>query len=142
MPQYLQTHTTSSYTPHPTQQKMVKIVLDGFFADNHGRNCDAHPFGCENALLESEGNGVGRLVCLHLVERIHLAGYAVQEDGTDDCLVHFASRECTNGDIAQHLDGCLLRIMEIFLPDSENCSMRVLYHCNRRYAYAKTVDKL
>ena len=66
------------------QQKMVKIVLVGFLPDDHGCSCDVHPFGCGNALLESEGNCVGRLVCLRLVERIHLAGCAVQEDGTDD----------------------------------------------------------
>jgi len=90
MPQYLQTHVTSSYTPHTTQQKMVKIVLVGFLPDDHGRSCDAHPFGCGNALLEREGNGVGRLVCLRLVEQIHLVGYAVREDGTDDCRVCFA----------------------------------------------------
>jgi hypothetical protein len=77
MPQYLQTHVTSFYTLHTIQQKMVKIVLAGFLPDNHGRSCDAHPFGCGNALLESEGNGVSRLVHLRLVEQIHLAGYAV-----------------------------------------------------------------
>ena len=54
-------------------------------------SCDAHPFGCRNALLEREGNGVGRLVHLHLVKRIHLAGYAMQEDGIDDCGVSFAA---------------------------------------------------
>ena len=50
-------------------------------------------------------------------------GYAVQEDVTDDCRVCYAAREYANGDIDQRLDGCLLRIMEVFLPDSENRSM-------------------
>ena len=121
---------------------MVKIVPVGFLPENYGRSCDAHPFGCGNALLESKGNGVGRLARLRLVERIHLAGYTVQEDDTDDCRVCFAAQEYANGDIAQHLDGCLLRITEVFLPDSENRSLRALYHRNCGYAYAETVDKL
>jgi hypothetical protein len=124
MPKYLQTHA------HTTQQKLVKNVLVGFLLDDHGCSCDVHPFGCGNALLESEGNGVGRLVRLCLVEQIHIAGYAVREDSTDDCRVWFAAQEYTNGDIALHLDGCLLRITEVFLPDSENCSMHALYHRN------------
>ena len=121
---------------------MVKIVLVGFLPDGHGHSCDVHPFGCGNALLESQGNGVGRLVRLHLVERIHLAGYAVREDGTDGCRVCFTAREYAIGGMAQCLDGCLLRITEVFLPDSKNCSMRALYHHNCSYAYAETVDNL
>jgi hypothetical protein len=95
MPLYLQTHVTSSYTQHTThnttQQKMVKIVLVGFLPNDHGCSCGAHPFGCGNALLESEGKSVGRLLHLRLVEQIHLAGYAVQEDGIDDRHVCFAA---------------------------------------------------
>jgi hypothetical protein len=98
---------------------MVKIILVSFLPDDHVCSCDAAPFGCGNALLESKGNGVGRLVCMRLVEWIHLAGHAVQEDDIDDCLVCFAALEYANGDISQHLVGCLLRIMEVFLPDSD-----------------------
>jgi hypothetical protein len=121
---------------------MVKIVLVGFLPDDHGRSCVAHPFGCGNALIEGPGNGEGRLVCLRLVERMHLAGYEVQDDGTDGCRVCFTAREYATGSMANRLDGCLLWITEVFLPDSKNRSECVLYHSNRGYAYAEAVDKL
>ena len=121
---------------------MVKIVLVGFLPDDHGCSCVAHPFGCGNALIEGPGNGVGRLVRLRLVERTHLAGYAVCDDGTDGCRVCFTAREYAIGSMASRLDGCLLRIMEVFLLDSGNSSVRALYHRKRCYAYAETVDKL
>ena len=89
-------------------------------------------------MLESKGNGVGRLVHFRLVERIHLAGYAVREDGTDDCRVYFAAREYKNGDIAQSRDGWLLRIMDVFFRGS----MCTLYHRNHGNTYAATVHKL
>ena len=121
---------------------MVKIVLVGFLPDDHGRSCVAHPFGCGNALIEGPGNGVGRLMRLCLIERIHLTGYEVYEDGTDGCRVCFTAREYAIGSMASRLDGCLLWIMEVFLPDSGNSSVRALYHRNRGYAYAETVNEL
>jgi hypothetical protein len=66
---------------------MVQIVLVGFLPNDHGRSCEAHPYGCGNALIEEEGNGVGHLICLHLVEKGFLAGYAVKNDCTDGCHV-------------------------------------------------------
>ena len=79
---------------------------------------------------------------MRLVERIHLAGYAVGEDGTDGCRVCFMAREYAIGGMARRLGGCLLGITKVFLPDSENCSMRVLYHRNHGYGYSETVHKL
>jgi len=78
---------------------MVKIILDGFVPDDHECSCEGHPYGCRNALLEREGNGVGWLVRLHLVERIHLVGYAVRDDGKDGCQVCFAAQEYANGEM-------------------------------------------
>ena len=121
---------------------MVKIVLVGFLPDDHGRSCVAHPFGCGNALIEEPGNGVERLVCLRLVERTHLVGYAVRDDGTDGSRVCFMAREYATGSMANRLDGCLLWITEVFLSDSENRSEHAMYHRNRDYAYAEAVDKL
>ena len=79
---------------------------------------------------------------MRLVERTHLAGYAVRDDGTDGCRVCFTAREYAIGGMASRLDGCLLRIMEVFLLDSGNSCVRALYHRNRGYAHAETVDKL
>ena len=118
----------------------MRIVLVGFLPDDHGRICEAHPYGCGNALIDGDGNGVGSLVRLRLVEGTHLAGYAVRGDGTDGCRVCFAAREYTTPDKAHSLHGSLLRITEVFLPDSENRSMRALYHRNRGYAYAEVLN--
>ena len=80
------------------------------------------------------------LVRLRLVEFTHLAGYDVHDDGMDGCRVCFAAREYATGPNAQLLHGALLRITEVFLPDTANRSMRHLYHRNRGYAYADVVD--
>jgi hypothetical protein len=36
----------------------------------------------------------------------------------------------------------LLRITEVFLPDTANRRMRHLYHCNSGCAYADVIDNL
>jgi hypothetical protein len=120
----------------------MKIVLVGFLPSGHGRSCGEHPYGCGNAFIESADNGVGRLVRLRLVEMTNLAVYDVRDDGTDGCRICFTAREYAIGKNAQMLDGVMLRITEVFLPDSPNSSMRALYHRNRGYAYAETVDNL
>ena len=118
----------------------MRIVLVGFLPDGHGRSCERHPYGCGNALLESPGNGVGSMVRLRLVEETNLAGYLVRDDGTDGCRVCFTAREYAIGPTACRLDGSLLKITEVYLPDSANSSMRMLYHRNRGYAIAVTID--
>jgi hypothetical protein len=60
----------------------------------------------------------------------------------DGCRVCFAAREYATGPNAQLLHGALLRITEVFLPDTANRSMRHLYHRNCGYAYADVVDNL
>ena len=62
---------------------MVRIVLVGFLPDDHGRSCEVHPYGCRNELIEGEGNGMGRLFLLRLVEKVHLACYLLRMDRTD-----------------------------------------------------------
>jgi hypothetical protein len=56
-----------------------------------------HPYGCGNALLESAGNAVGRLVHLHLAKETNLACYVVRDDGTDGCRVCFTAQEYATG---------------------------------------------
>ena len=120
----------------------MRIVLVGFLPDGHGRSCGAHPFGCGNAFIESAGNGMGRLVCLQLVEKTNLAVHEVRNDGGDGCRICFTAREYAIGENAHRLDGLLLTVTEVFLPDSPNKSMRHLYHRNRGYAYAETVGEI
>ena len=71
---------------------MMQAVLVGFLPSDYGRSCDAHPYGCGNLFIEEVVNGVGHLICLHLVERTHLAGYKIKDDGTDCCRICFAAQ--------------------------------------------------
>ena len=95
----------------------MRVVLVGFLPSDHGRSCEAHPYGCRNALIEEEGDGVGRLIHLRLVENIHLAGYVIKDDGTEGCRVCFAAQEYAIGNTASKLDGAILRITAVFTPD-------------------------
>jgi hypothetical protein len=136
--------TTHNTTQHTNTNKLhsMRIVLVGFLPNSHGRSCGAHPFGCGYAFIECAENSMGRLVHLRLVEQTNLAVYEVREDGSDGCRICFMAREYAIGENAQRLDGLLLRVTEVFLPDSPNRSMRQLYRCNRGYAYAETVDEI
>ena len=116
-------------------------MVVSFLPDDNGHSCEVHPYGCGNALIEREGNSVGSLVRLHLVEATHLEGYAVKDNGTDGCCICFAAHEYTTGDSAQLLDGSLLQIPEVFFPDSANRSIRALYQPNCGYAYANKYKK-
>ena len=118
---------------------MVQIVLVGFLPEDHGGSFEAHPYGCRNAFIEEEGDGMGRLIHLHLVEKTHLAGYKVKDDGMDGCRICFAAREYAIGKTVGKLDGAILRITDVFTPDCTNSSMRALYHCNHGYAYAEVI---
>ena len=120
-------------------QKNMQIVLVGFLPSDHGRSCEEHPYGCGNAFIEVEGDGVGRLIRLRFIENTHLAGYEMKDDGTDGCRVCFAAREYGTGNTAAKLDGAILRITDVVTPDCANSSMRALYHRNRGYAYAELV---
>ena len=117
----------------------MRIVLACLLPDGHSRSCERHPYGCRNALLESPGNSVGTMVRLRLVEETNLAGHLVCEDGTNGCRVCFTAREYAVGPNACRLDGALVKITDVYLPDSVNSSMRMLYHRNHGYATAVTM---
>ena len=70
---------------------MLQVFLVGFLPSDHGHSCKAHPYGCGNAFIEEEGDGVGHLIHLHLVEKTHLACYDIKDDGMDGCRVCFSA---------------------------------------------------
>jgi len=70
---------------------MMRVVLVGFVPSDHGRSCKVHPYGCGNALIGEEGDGVGRLIRLRLVETTHFAGYEIEDDGVEGCHFCFAA---------------------------------------------------
>jgi hypothetical protein len=74
---------------------------------------------------------------LCLVHNINLAGYIVLADGLDGCRVCFTAQEYAVGARGLSLDGTVLVIREIVLPDDSNSSKWALSHCNRGYAIAE-----
>ena len=78
----------------------------GFLPTDKGHSCRHHPFGCGNALVsERPTDDVGLQICMKMVEGIHLAGYMVNDDGSDSCHVYFVAREYAVGVGGQRLDG-------------------------------------
>jgi hypothetical protein len=75
-----------------------------------------------------------------LVEKTNLACYEVRDDGSDGCRVCFTAQEYAIGENATQLDGSLLRITEVSLPDSANRSTGALYHRNRGYVYVEFAE--
>ena len=70
---------------------LKKYVLVGFLPDDHGHSCEVHPYGGRNAMIEKKDDCVGCLICLHLVERTHLADYETKGDIMDGCCICFAA---------------------------------------------------
>jgi hypothetical protein len=79
------------------------------------------------------GAGICLLSCLFVQNES--ACYTINKDGSDGCHVGFTAREYTTGNNDCQLDGAIVQIMEIFVPDHENRSVHRLFHHNCDYAY-------
>ena len=90
-------------------------------------------------MLAGDGkrHGVGMKLRMWLVDKTHLAGYQMLPDELDGCRVCFAAREFAVGQCGQRLNGCMVVIKEMVLPDDENSTKRHLFHCNHGYAIAE-----
>jgi hypothetical protein len=69
-----------------------------------------------------------------------LACYAIRRDGTDGCRVAFAAKEYAAGEKGVILDGVIVRIVDVYLPDNPNRMARRLYHHKRGYAVGEIVS--
>ena len=120
----------------------LRMILVGFIESSNGRKCNVHPDGCVNSLvLEREDNGVGMELRLRMKVADELACYIVRTNGTDGCRVGFAAKEYAAGQKGAKLDGVIVRIVDVFLPDNPNRTARRLYHHNRGYAVAEIVSQ-
>jgi len=100
--------------------------------------CILHPDGCGNSLvLERADHGVGMELRLRMKVPNELACYTVRTDGTDGCRVSFVAKEYTAGEKGAKLNGAIVRIVDVFLPNNPNRTVRRLYHHNRGYAVGK-----
>ena len=85
-------------------------------------------------------SGIGLCLCLHSFVRNKLAGYIMNDDGSEGCRVCFAAREYVTKENDCRLDGAIIKIVEDFMADHPNSTMRLLFHHNRGYAYATVVS--
>ena len=116
---------------------MERIVLVGFLPCNNGCNCELHLFGCGKSLvLNRDDYGVGLRLRLRMMAPHELACYTIKTDGRDGCCVCFTAREYAAGEKFQHLDGTLVQLTDVFIPEDADRSMQCIYHHNRGYTYA------
>ena len=108
---------------------MERIVLVGFPPCDNGCNCELHPFGCDNSLvLNRDDYGVGLRLSLRMTAPHELACCTIKTDGRDGCRACFTAQEYAAGENCQHLDGALVQLTDVFIPEDANRSMRCLYH--------------
>jgi hypothetical protein len=69
-----------------------------------------------------------------------LACYVMGADGKDGCRVAFLAKEYAAGKKGLCLNGANVRIIEVFLPDSENRSAHCLYHHNHGYTVGEIIQ--
>ena len=77
---------------------MERIFLVGFLPDVNGRSCKLHPFGCGDSLVVNRVDS-GVCLCLHLCLLVHnkLAGYIINDVGSEGCYICFAARSMRQG---------------------------------------------
>jgi hypothetical protein len=72
--------------------------------------------------------------------RNELAGYIMNDDGSEGCRVCFAAREYAVGENECRLDGAIVNIVEVYTADHPNSTMCRLFHHNHGYAYATVLS--
>ena len=108
---------------------MERIVLVGFIPDGNGRSCELHPFGCGNSLVVNRvDSGVGLWLRLRSFVRNELAGYTINDDRSEWFCICFAAWEYVAGDNDRHLDGTIVKIVEVIMADHSNTTMHHLFH--------------
>ena len=91
-------------------------------------------------VLNREDLGVGLHLRLCSFVCHELTCYTMNDDGSDGCCVCFTAREYAAGENDQRLDGCIVKLTDVFTAEHENRSMHYLFHCNCGYAYAVVVS--
>jgi hypothetical protein len=68
-----------------------------------------------------------------------LACFVMGDDGKDGGRVAFLAKEYAAGERGLGLNGAIVRIVDVYLPDNKNRSARRLYHHNRGYDVGEVV---
>ena len=91
-------------------------------------------------MLERDDHGVGMELWLRMKAVDDLACYTIKSDGIDGCHVAFLMKEYRAGDKGLRLIGAIVRIVNVFLPDNPNRTVRCRYHHNYSCAVGKIVS--
>jgi hypothetical protein len=75
-----------------------------------------------------------------MVNGNNLAGYQVKGNGSDGCRVCFVAKQYAIGVVGERLQGVIVSIEELVMPDDENTSKRAFYHHNRGYTIAQVYN--
>jgi hypothetical protein len=62
--------------------------------------------------------------------------------GSDGFHMVFAAQDYAAGENGKYLDGAVVCLVDVLLPDNKNRTIRYLYHRNHGNADAKTKSKL
>ena len=68
---------------------------------------------------ERDDHSVGMELRLRMKVMDKMACYTIKPDGTDGCCVSFLAKEHATGDRGVMLNGAIVRIIEVFLPDNQ-----------------------
>ena len=91
-------------------------------------------------MLERDDHGVGMELRSRMKVVDEMACYTIKPDGTDGCHVSFLVKEYATCDRGVRLNGAIVQIVKVFLPDNPNRMARRLYHHNRDYAVGEIVS--
>ncbi len=91
-------------------------------------------------MVERFDNGVGMELRLRMKVADELACYIIKPDGTDGCQVTFATKEYAVGEKGLQLNGAIVWMVEVFLPNNPNRTVRSPYHHNCGYAVREIVS--
>ena len=69
-----------------------------------------------------------------------MACYTIKSDGTDGCRISFLAKEYAAGGRGLRLNGAIVWIVDVFLPDNPNKMVRRIYHHNHGYAVGEIVS--
>ena len=91
-------------------------------------------------MLERDDHGVGMELRLRMKVVDEMACYTIKPDGTDGCRISFLAKEYATGDRGVRLNGAIVRMVEVFLPNNPNRTARRLYHHDCSYAVGEIVS--
>ena len=90
--------------------------------------------------MERSDHGIGMEFRVRMMAPEELACYIMGADGKDGYRIAFLAKEYAAGERGLRVNGAIVWIVEVFLPDNENGSARRLYHHNYGYVVGEIIQ--